>query len=101
MLEEIGEEAYRLDRMLTQLLRARWFDGVRAVVVGQLTGCGPVGSVRAVLLDRLGGLGVPVVAGAPFGHEDRNFTVPLGVPAALDATPGVTGALRLLIPPAR
>ncbi|HET6651919.1 MAG TPA: DUF4031 domain-containing protein [Nocardioides sp.] len=86
VLEDIGEEPYKLDRVLTQLLRSGWFDGVRAVVVGQLTDCGPEETVRAVLVDRLGGLGVPLVMGAPFGHEDRNLALPLGVPARLDET---------------
>jgi muramoyltetrapeptide carboxypeptidase len=92
VLEDIGEEPYKLDRVLTQLLRSRWFDGVRGVVVGQLTDCGPAEASRAVLVDRLGGLGVPLVAGAPFGHEDRNLALPLGVPARLDET----ARLRLL-----
>ncbi len=86
VLEDIGEEPYKLDRVLTQLLRSGWFDGVRAVVVGQLTDCGPAETVRAVLVDRLGGLGVLLVAGAPFGHEVRNLALPLGVPARLDET---------------
>ena len=95
VLEDIGEEPYRLDRLLTQLLRSGWFAGVRSVVVGHLTDCGPEETVRALLLDRLGGLGVPLASGAPFGHEDRNLALPLGVPAVLEAFPGVAGALRL------
>jgi muramoyltetrapeptide carboxypeptidase len=95
VLEDVREEPYKLDRLLTQLRRSGWLDGVRGVVVGQLTDCGPEETVRALLVDRLGGLGVPVVAGAPFGHENRNLALPLGVPAALDATPGLAGALRL------
>jgi muramoyltetrapeptide carboxypeptidase len=42
-----------------------------------------------VLLDRLGGLGVPLVIGLPFGHGPVQLTVPLGAPAVLDATAGV------------
>lgn len=95
VLEDIGEEPYKLDRLLTQLLRSGWFDGVRSVVVGHLTDCGPEETVRALLLDRLGGLGVPLAWGAPFGHEDRNLALPLGVPVVLEAFPGVAGALRL------
>ncbi len=69
VLEDVAEESYRLDRLLTQLLRAGWFDGVRGVVVGHLSGSGPDHEVRATLLDRLAPLGVPVVRGAHFGHE--------------------------------
>ena len=100
VLEEVEEEPYRLDRLLTQLLRAGWFDGVRGVVLGDLTGCGPAELVRALLAERLGGLGVPVVLGGPFGHEERNLTVPLGVPARLVAD-GPEVGLRLLGPALR
>ena len=40
VLEDVGEEPYRLDRSLTQLLRSGWFAGVRGVVLGQFTDCG-------------------------------------------------------------
>ncbi len=87
VLEDIAEDPYRLDRLLTQLLRSGWFEGVRGVVVGHLTECGPDEQVRATLLDRLGHLGVPIVRGAPFGHEAANRALPLGVPATLTALP--------------
>jgi muramoyltetrapeptide carboxypeptidase len=88
VLEDVGEELYRLDRLFTQLLRAGWFDGVRGVVLGDFTDCGAPASVRELALDRLGGLGVPLAWGGPFGHEARNIAFPLGVPALLDADAG-------------
>jgi muramoyltetrapeptide carboxypeptidase len=95
VLEEVGEEPYRLDRLLTQLLRSGWFDGVRGIVVGQLTDCGPPDVVRSLLLDRLAPLGVPLLAGAPFGHALPHLAFPCGVPATLD---GATGMLTLRAP---
>ena len=88
VLEEVDEDLYRLDRMLTQLLRARWFRGVRGIAVGQLTGCGSPESVRGLVMDRLAPLGVPLLWGVPVGHEDRNLAFPVGVPAVLDADAG-------------
>ncbi|MET9873738.1 LD-carboxypeptidase [Actinacidiphila glaucinigra] len=88
LLEDIGEEPYRIDRMLTQLLRAGWLDGVAGIALGSWRECGPYEEVRAVLLDRLGGLGVPVVEELGFGHCETSLTVPLGVPAVLDADAG-------------
>ena len=38
--------------------------------------------------DRLGPLGVPLLWGAPIGHEPRNLAFPFGVPAVLDADAG-------------
>ncbi|PWI14341.1 LD-carboxypeptidase [Streptomyces sp. Act143] len=86
-LEDVGEETYRLDRYLTQLLRSGWLDGVRGVLLGSWEQCGPYEKVRALLLDRLGGLGVPVVEGFGFGHCDGALTIPFGVAAELDAGP--------------
>ncbi|GAB3572289.1 LD-carboxypeptidase [Amycolatopsis endophytica] len=84
VLEDVTEPVYRLDRMLTQLLRSGWFDGVAGVVLGTWTRCGDPAEVRALMLDRLAPLGVPVLGGVPFGHVTGSLTVPLGVAAALD-----------------
>ncbi|MET7711572.1 LD-carboxypeptidase [Streptomyces sp. NPDC005407] len=85
LIEDVGEEDYRLDRILTQLLRSGWLDGVAGVALGSWAECGPYEQVRAVLLDRLGGLGVPVVEELRFGHSETALTMPLGVAAVLDA----------------
>ncbi|WP_406412952.1 LD-carboxypeptidase [Streptomyces sp. NBC_01614] len=87
-LEDVGEETYRLDRYLTQLLRAGLFEGVRGVLLGSWQECEPYEQVRALLLDRLGGLGVPVVEEFGFGHGAGALTIPLGVSAELDADAG-------------
>ncbi|MDT0418048.1 LD-carboxypeptidase [Streptomyces sp. DSM 41982] len=89
LLEDVGEEAYRLDRILTQLLRTGLLDGVRGVLLGSWEECGPYESeIRPLLADRLGGLGVPVVEHFGFGHGRGALTMPLGVRAVLDADAG-------------
>ncbi|MEU4657319.1 LD-carboxypeptidase [Streptomyces sp. NPDC023723] len=87
-LEDVGEETYRLDRYLTQLLRAGWLDGVHGVLLGSWERCESPDRVRALLLDRLGGLGVPIAEDFGFGHCEAALTVPFGVPAELDADAG-------------
>ncbi|MET9969105.1 LD-carboxypeptidase [Streptomyces sp. NPDC006356] len=87
-LEDVGEETYRLDRYLTQLLRAGLFDGVRGVLLGSWQECEPYERVRALLVDRLGGLGVPIVEEFGFGHCEGALTVPFGLSAELDADAG-------------
>ena len=95
-LEEIGERPYRIDRALTQLMSSGSLRGVRGVAVGQLVGCAepPEGnpespSAHAVVLERLGALGVPVVTGFPFGHDfQRNLALPVGALAELVADDG-------------
>ncbi|MER7482904.1 LD-carboxypeptidase [Streptomyces sp. NPDC126510] len=88
LMEDVGESPYRLDRYLTQLLRTGWLGGVAGIVLGSWAGCGPYGELRAVLADRLGGLGVPVVEEFGFGHGAGALTMPLGVRAELDAGSG-------------
>lgn len=85
LLEDVGEEPYRLDRYLTQLLRAGWFEGVAGVVLGSWAECGPYEAVRDLVVDLLGPLGVPIVEEFGFGHCASTLTMPLGVPAVLDA----------------
>ncbi|MFE9168878.1 LD-carboxypeptidase [Streptomyces kebangsaanensis] len=87
-LEDVGEETYRLDRYLTQLLRAGWLDGVRGVLLGSWENCGAPDRVRALLTDRLGALGVPVTQDFGFGHCAGALTIPFGVAAELDAEAG-------------
>ncbi|MGX2993677.1 S66 peptidase family protein [Streptomyces sp. JNUCC 64] len=87
-LEDVGEEPYRLDRYLTQLLRSGWLDGVAGVLLGSWRDCGPYPGVRAVLLDRLGPLRVPVLEECGFGHAPGALTLPLGARAVLDADAG-------------
>ncbi|MFF9341253.1 MULTISPECIES: LD-carboxypeptidase [unclassified Streptomyces] len=95
LLEDVGEEPYRIDRILTQLLRSGLLDGVAGIALGSWAECGPYEEVRAVLADRLGGLGVPVVEELGFGHGPTALTVPLGLPAVLDAD---AGTLTLDVP---
>ena len=84
VLEDVNEDGYRVDRLLTQLLRAGWFDRVTGVVVGDFSGA--TETIDAVVHDRLAQLGVPMVDRAAVGHEALNLAVPLGLPVRLDAT---------------
>jgi muramoyltetrapeptide carboxypeptidase len=93
ILEDTGEERYRIDRMLTQLLRSGWLEGVAGIALGSWYECHH--GVREVVLDRLGRLGVPVVWELGFGHGPSSLTVPLGIPATLDAD---AGTLTLKVP---
>jgi muramoyltetrapeptide carboxypeptidase len=88
VLEDVSEDAYRVDRLLTQLLRSGWFAGVTGLVVGDFSGADDSGLVSAAMRDRLEPLGLPMVEGAAIGHEDVNLAVPLGLLARLDATAG-------------
>lgn len=94
VIEDITEDPYRLDGILTRLLRIGALDGISGVACGSWENCGPYEQVRAVLEDRLGGLGIPVVEELGFGHGPTALTIPLGVPAVLEA-PGDGGRCTL------
>ncbi len=91
-LEDVGERPYRVDRMLTSWLQSGALAGVHAIVLGAFTDAepGPDGvRVEQVLQERLGSLGVPVLAGLPAGHVDDNLELPFGAIAEVDAARGV------------
>lgn len=85
-LEDVTERPYRIDRMLTALLLGGHLARAGAIVFGGFTQCepGPDGvTTDAVLRERTRGLGIPVVAGAPFGHGAPNHAFALGRDATL------------------
>jgi muramoyltetrapeptide carboxypeptidase len=93
-LEDTGERAYRLDRMLSQLRLAGLLGRFAGVVLGTFDGTDP-GELEAVVRDYFGASKVPVLADFPVGHTPHNATLPHGGRAELDAT---AGTLRLLDP---
>lgn len=96
LIEDESEDDYRIDRMLTQMRRSGHLDGIAAVIAGTWDQCGTVEEIQAVLTDRLGDLGVPVIAWANVGHGGHFQTFPIGVSARLDAD---ARTLHLLEPP--
>lgn len=97
-VEDVGEPAYRVDRMLLQLRRAGVLEGVAGLALGRFTGDGNNGRageddggthlVPDVLEELAADLGVPTVADLPFGHVEHNCTLPVGARALLDADAG-------------
>jgi muramoyltetrapeptide carboxypeptidase len=100
LVEDENEDAPRTDIMLTHLRRAGYFANAAAVVAGKFTNLGDSSAeeMQAVLDDRLGDLGVPVVTGANLGHGGHVQTWPIGVRARLDAD---ARTLTYLEPPLR
>ncbi len=92
-LEEIGEEPYRIDRMLTQMIQSGKFEDCSGIALGVFRKCDVDPdepefenslTLEQVLEDRLSDLGVPVIYGLSFGHITNKFTLPFGVKAKLD-----------------
>lgn len=82
-IEEVGEHAYRIDRMLQQLLRSGVLYNVQAVIVGDFTRASGteqfgVEDVREVVAANLRQLGIPLLFGLPAGHDKHNVALYLG-----------------------
>lgn len=96
VVEDVGEEPYRVDRMLTQLGLAGALDGLAGLAVGGFTWPGMArdrrdrrtAEVQRLMRDLAEELRIPAVTGLPFGHQRHNLALPLGVEAEVDADHG-------------
>lgn len=89
-LEEIGEEPYRIDRMLWQLKQANVFQQINGLILGSFRKCSPEEphksfSLSQVFQQHFENTLFPVYEGASFGHIGPKFTLPIGVKAQMDA----------------
>lgn len=89
VIEEVGEYAYRIDRMLQQVIAAGVLDGAVGVAVGELVDCrmppGADYTAEDIVLEHLERLGIPVVVDVPVGHGARNVPFVWGQTMRLDA----------------
>ena len=83
-LEDTGEAAYRIDRMLSQLRLAGVLDQVAGVILGTFNGTDEK-DLEAILNEYFAKLKVPVIKSFPVGHTAHNATLPHGALAELDA----------------
>lgn len=92
MIEDVGEEPYRIDRMLTQLIYSGELAKAAGIAFGICKGCDKTDktnapnsfTLRQVIEDRVKPLKIPAVYGLSFGHNENNFTFPIGINAELD-----------------
>lgn len=93
-LEDVQENLYRIDRMLTSLKLAGILDKAKGVVFGTCSQCGPGNdnyaalTMEEILADHIKTLGVPAWQGAMIGHDQPQWTVPFGLEVEIDATAG-------------
>ena len=92
-LEDVGEDLYRVDRVLAQLRTINALGRLAGVIVGRFTELDRAGIDGALGFDEVlatyfAPLGIPVAYGFPVGHIEAQWTLPLGVRARLDADSG-------------
>jgi len=97
-LEDVGEQPYRIERMLYDLYLAGVFKNQQAIVFGALSGTGEDSYDKrydvATVIRQLHKLtGLPIYSGMRFGHIGQKHSFPLGVTCQL--TPNTNGGYQL------
>lgn len=97
-LEDVGEQAYRIERMLYDLYLAGAFKGQQAIVLGALSGSGEDSydkryDVAAVIRQLHKLTGLPIYSGMRFGHIAQKYSFPLG--ATCQLSPSTNGGYQL------
>lgn len=92
-LEDVGEDWYRVDRMMTSLKLAGILGKVRGVIFGTCSECGPGEGFASftpeeIFADHLAPLGVPAWQGAMIGHAQPQWTLAVGSMVTIDASLG-------------
>ena len=98
LLEEDGEDSYRIDRMLNQLWQNGLLQRVSGILLGDFLGADddldPGDYTADEVLTYYARLcGKPVIKGVPAGHGTDNAFLPLGVHAVMRARPDGTASL--------
>ncbi|WP_432353479.1 S66 peptidase family protein [Sporosarcina sp. A2] len=89
LIEDVGEEPYRVDNLLNQLRLAGKFSDAAGIIIGDFAKSEPQ-KEPSLTLDEVfhhytANLGKPVLSGFKMGHCEPNFAIPLGAKARLDA----------------
>lgn len=98
--EDVEEQPYRIDRMLTQLKLAGVLGRIKGFVFGSCSKCTPgEGSYGGLTLedifnDHIKPLGIPAWQGAMIGHAQPQWTLPEGIQVEIDATSGTIASLE-------
>lgn len=97
-LEDVGEQTYRIERMLYDLYLAGVFKDQQAIIFGSITGTGEDSyDVRydiSIVIQNLHELtGLPIYNGMSFGHIAQKSSFPLG--ATCEIKPNTNGGYHL------
>ena len=99
-IEDVGEEPYSIDRMLTQLILSGNLDKCSGIVLGQFKNCTLPHYERSltleqVLNDRILKLNKPTILNFMSGHDYPKLTLPIGAKVRLNP---INGRIEVLEP---
>ena len=95
-IEDVREEPYKVDRMLTHLRLAGVFDIIKGLIWGDFFECISSdpndGTIEEVLLDTSAQIhknnSIPIMMGLPYGHAVSRTVLPIGISGLLSAAEG-------------
>lgn len=98
-IEDIGEDPYKIDRMMSTLKLNGTLDLIKGFVFGQCSACEPSGGYGSLTLDQVLDdyilpLKIPAYSGAMIGHIAKQFIIPVGAQVAMDADKGTISLLE-------
>ena len=98
-IEDVGEDIYRIDRMMTHLKIAGILDKISGFIFGQGTNCLPSSgyaslTLEQVINDHIKPLESPAWMGAQIGHIQPVLTFPMGVEVEINANTGTINYLE-------
>ena len=101
-IEEVGEEPYRVDRILTQLLLAKKLQQCSGIILGQFKDCDLPHYERSLTLeevfyDRLYNLDIPMFSGFCSGHDYPKLTLPIGARVKIDTQDGAIHVMEAVV----
>lgn len=83
--EDVGEPAYKIDRMLYQLKLAGVLNGIKGVVCGNFTDCENESYIDEIILEVFTADNIPILSRFEAGHGAINHSFVMGRPVILDA----------------
>ena len=82
LIEEVNEEPYSIDRLLSQLIYSGKLKKVKCILIGHITPKSAV--LDNIIEDFLLPLNIPLITGIPIGHDYPNITLPIGQKCSID-----------------
>ena len=98
-IEEVSEQTYSIDRMLTLLKNAGKLESCNGFILGDFTDCidSSGKTVRDVINDIIIPLGKPVILSFRCGHGPVKATLPFGTTVEINTRTGIVTALEPVI----
>ncbi len=94
LLEEIGEEPYKIDRMFNQLRLSKVFKNVNGILLGRFVDCYENDKAKntltlnEVIADYFQSMKIPILYNISHGHIKQTITIPFGLNCKINSTKG-------------